>query len=155
MSSIRRARPEDAPGLAALIQPIVDAGGLTALQGPLGPESFAPLFETPDPRARVHVAEGPGGRLLGVQWIEPHSTLPPDVADIATFVDLTAPRRGIGRALFAATLPAARQIGWRRLNAVVPVTNPRGLAYYRAMGFCVIRRESARTILRRGLQPLR
>ena len=140
--------------MAALLAPIVRAGGLTAMPEPTGPETLAPLFDVPDPRLVLHVAETES-RLLGFQWAEPHPALPPDIADMATFVALDAARRGVGRALFAATLPAARARGWRRLNAAVLTSNPRGLAYYRAMGFCIVRREPTRSILRRGLQALR
>ena len=139
--------------MAEVLGPIIDAGGLTAMEGPVSGESFAELFRAPDPRLVLHVAEGEG-RILGFQWVEPRPALPEDVGDVATFVALDAARRGLGARLFQATLPAARAAGWRRLNAAVRRSNPRALAYYRAMGFCEAERSESLRILRRGVQPL-
>ncbi|MEM6439031.1 MAG: GNAT family N-acetyltransferase [Pseudomonadota bacterium] len=148
----RMARAEDAAGMADVLGPIIEAGGLTAMEGPVHASTFDVLFEAPDPRLVLHVIEE-AGRILGFQWVEPHPDLPHDVGDMATFVSLDQGRRGLGARLFAASLPAARAAGWRRLNAVVRPSNPGALSYYRAMGFCEAGEIEGRRILRRGVQP--
>ena len=54
---------------------------------------------------------------------------------IGTHIRPSAARRGVGRALFHATLLAARESGLPAIDATISATNAEGLAYYSAMGF--------------------
>ena len=139
---IRPGTPQDAERMAEILGPIVARGGLTAVQGPVTAATFAPLWASETPViVNFCVSDG---ELFGFQWVETHPALPPDTGDVATFVALDAHRRGVGRALFEATRPAARAAGWRALNATVLATNAGGLAYYRRMGFREVERDAAR-----------
>ena len=146
---IRPGRAPDAAGMASILAPIVDRGGLTAIQGPVDAGLFGPLF-APKARAILHVAEA-DGRLFGFQWVEFHPALPTGTADIATFCALDAHRRGLGRRLFEATRRAAAAAGWTALNASVLETNALGLGYYPAMGFREVGRSDGKVHHRRGL----
>ncbi len=148
---IRPGRASDAAGMAAILAPIVDRGGLTAIQGPVDEGFFGPLF-APDAAVILHVAEA-DGRLFGFQWVESHPALPTGTGDIATFSALDAHRRGVGRRLFEETRRAAAAAGWRALNASVLETNALGLAYYPAMGFREIARSGGKVHHRRALEP--
>ncbi|NER01119.1 MAG: lysozyme [Cyanothece sp. SIO2G6] len=63
-------------------------------------------------RSAWHLAEREDGAILGVQWIEPHSDLPKDMADIATFAALGRQQIGVGSALFVKTLQVAKRLGY-------------------------------------------
>lgn len=54
---------------------------------------------------------------------------------IGTHIRPSAARRGVGRALFRATLLAAQESGLSAIDATISPTNTEGLAYYSAMGF--------------------
>lgn len=86
------------------------------------------------------VAEGRHGEILGFQSliIASHDN-PYNVSTgwgiIGTYVKLGAGRRGIGSALFSATLQAARDAGIANIDATIGSENQLGLAYYASMGF--------------------
>lgn len=60
---------------------------------------------------------------------------------IGTYVRLGTGRRGIGRALFAATLRAARDAGISTIDATIGEENGPALAYYEAIGFRTYRSQ--------------
>ncbi|MEO0360595.1 MAG: GNAT family N-acetyltransferase [Pseudomonadota bacterium] len=130
---VRAVGPADAPAMAALINPIIAKGGTTAYEDPLDAAYFEARIEALAPPFTGHVALA-GGRLVGFQFCEPHSELPPDMGDMATFAALDA-TRGVGSALFAATRTAAEAGGLRALQAYVRADNEGGLAYYEKAGF--------------------
>ena len=89
---------------------------------------------------RCSVAEDAGGDLLGIQILK-HATetnpygVAPGWGIIGTHVSPRAARRGVGKALFAASLAAAREAGLEKVDASIGAGNVEGLAYYEAMGF--------------------
>lgn len=133
---IRPAKPGDAPAMAAILNPIIAAGGTTAREEPVDAAYMAEVIAT---AICCHVAEdGAGtrnGTLAGMQWLDRLPELPPDVGDIATFARMAPKRPGVGRALFAVTCQAARASGLSELNAVIRADNVPGLGYYGKMGF--------------------
>jgi L-amino acid N-acyltransferase YncA len=133
---IRPARPEDAPGLAEVLNPIIAAGGTTAMEDPLDPATLADWFICGPHAVMCHVAEAADGTLLGFQALSDYYPLPPGWADIATFTRQTPRRPGVGRALMAATVAQARAAGLVALNATIRADNAGGLAFYARMGFC-------------------
>ncbi|NNK15315.1 MAG: GNAT family N-acetyltransferase, partial [Sulfitobacter sp.] len=91
--------------------------------------AFAPT------RNAWHVAVDRSERVVGFQWIEPNETLPPEAANIATFVEIGQTGLGIGSALFDATKNAAKELGYVWINANIRADNQGGLIYYQSRGF--------------------
>lgn len=128
---VRPGQPFDAGAMAALLNDIIVQGGTTAFTEPVTGDGLREWMAAGDV---WHVAETEG-EVIGFQWLGPHSDLPKDTADVATFV---APGRhgiGTGSALWEATRDAARMRGWRYVVAVIRADNEGGLAYYGSRGF--------------------
>jgi L-amino acid N-acyltransferase YncA len=132
---VRAAQISDAPGMADVLNPIIQAGGTTALETELSPEDLAHMALRSPSHICCHVAEDGEGRIVGFQWLDKNPKLPPDMGDIATFARLHPKLPGVGRALFAATLEAACEAGLSMLNATIRADNTGGLTYYGKMGF--------------------
>ena len=131
---LRAATPADAPGMAGVINPIIAIGGTTAHQGPFTAERILAHYLAAPGLLTCHLAEA-DGRILGFQVLERLEVLPAGWADIGTFVAPGSQRRGIGGALMAATLAAARAAGVATVNATIRADNAPGLAYYARHGF--------------------
>ncbi len=88
-----------------------------------------------------------GGRVLGFQSLKravennPYGA-PVGWGVIGTHILPSAARRGIGRALFEATLGIARELELPAIDATIGINNAEGLAYYEAMGFREYRRNA-------------
>jgi len=131
---IRKAIPSDASELAALLNEIIRAGGTTAIETELSPAEFDEWFISGQYPLACHVAED-GGVLYGFQSLSLFGGPPTGWADIATFARMAPKKNGVGTALFAATLEAARALGLETINATIRADNVSGLAYYGKMGF--------------------
>lgn len=86
------------------------------------------------------VAEDDDGTLLGLQILKMASEGNAYGVDvgwgiIGTHVRPSAARRGVGKALFAATRKAAVDAGLSRIDATIGATNLEGISYYDAIGF--------------------
>ena len=131
--SVRKAMLLDARPMAELLNEIVAEGTTTAIARPVTGDDIAAWMDTD--RAAWSVAVDEGGEVLGFQWIEPADYLPPEAAEIASFVRMGRTGLGIGSALFAATERAARALGYRWINANIRADNEGGLIYYQSRGF--------------------
>lgn len=134
MIHIRPAGTLDSGPMSRLLNEIIRRGGTTALTRPVTAADLAGWMSR-GRRAAWHLAEDEGGALQGFQWIEQVEALPPDAAEIATFVKVGQTGLGIGSRLFAATEAAARTLGYRWIRANIRADNHGGLAYYRSRGF--------------------
>ena len=139
---IRPVAPADAAAIVGLLDPIIRAGGLTAMTPGTVDDQHAFIADLP-PRATYFLAEDAHGTLLGIQDILP---IPGDAGfdeggEISTFVRLGQHGRGIGRRLSDASFAAARARGYRRLFATIRADNPGALAFYRALGFRIVERR--------------
>lgn len=134
MIHVRPAGPLDAPAMARLLNEIIDEGTTTALATPLSGQAMASRMAQ-SRRAAWHIAETDEGELVGFQWIEQVDSLPPEAAEIASFVKIGKTGLGIGSALFRATEKAARALGYSWIRANIRADNPSGLIYYQSRGF--------------------
>ncbi|MEU1811665.1 GNAT family N-acetyltransferase [Micromonospora sp. WMMD1076] len=138
---IRTATPADWPLIWPFLRAIVAAG--ETYTWPLDvTEERARRLWMPPPPARTVVAVAPDGALLGSAKLAPNQGGPGDhVANASFMVAPAAAGRGVGRALAAHVLDAARADGYRAMqfNAVV-VTNTRAVELWRSLGFEVIGR---------------
>lgn len=138
---IRPATRDDAEPMSALINPIIAEGATTAHRRPFDAARMRAHYIAP-PRLIACVTAWDGEALLGFQstefadpdWEGPHM-VPEDWGCIGSFVNPDAQGRGVGRALFAATLKAAQVAGAVAIDATIRADNVPGLAYYSRIGF--------------------
>lgn len=131
---VRPATAADAAACARILNPIITAGGTTAYEDPVDEPYLADWITSAGPGETRLVAEVEGA-VVGFQFLDDHPELAPGIADISTFAERGRRRAGVGRALTAATVAAARRAGWAEINATIRADNAGGLAFYSAMGF--------------------
>lgn len=135
MIKVRTPISLDTADMADLLNEIIAAGGTTAQTRAVEPGDIKAWMAYAPGQTAWHVAVDNAETVVGFQWIEPHKDLPPDAADISTFVRLGRSGLGIGSALFTATAKAARALGYRWINANIRADNEGGLIYYQSRGF--------------------
>jgi len=135
MIKVRRPIPLDLTDMARLLNAIIHEGGTTALARPVTGDDLVDWMAFEPTRNAWHVAVDGSERVVGFQWIEPEKTLPPEAANIATFVEIGQTGLGIGSALFDATKKAAKELGYIWINANIRADNEGGLIYYQSRGF--------------------
>ncbi|WP_299936448.1 GNAT family N-acetyltransferase [uncultured Pelagimonas sp.] len=135
MITVRRAGPLDARPMANLLNEIIAEGGTTALTTPVSPQDLRDWMQSDTNVSAWHIAEDEAGDVLGFQLIKPEAYLPDEAVDIATFAKVGRVKMGIGSKLFEKTKEAARQLGYRWINANIRADNSGGLAYYQSRGF--------------------
>ena len=139
---IREACPDDAEAVVGILNPIIEAGEYTVLDGPLSVEEERRFISSFPSRGIFHVAQSrSNGRVVGLQTMEPFATYAhafDHVGVIATYVDLGRRRRGIGKRLFEATFDAARRKGYEKIFTYVRGDNLAALAAYVKCGFRIV-----------------
>jgi L-amino acid N-acyltransferase YncA len=125
----------DAGSMARLLNSIIEKGGTTALTRPVTATDIRQWMAVNANMSAWHVALDDQEQVVGFQWISPHENLPPEAADVATFVKLGRSGLGIGSALFTATQKAARDLGYVWINATIRADNEGGITYYQSRGF--------------------
>lgn len=134
MIDVRRVTPTDTAEMAELLNEIITTGGTTAITKPVTGRDLQEKIADGGDRSAWHAAFD-GNSLVGFQWVGPHANLPPEAADIATFVRQGQTGLGIGSALFNATAKAAKSLGYVWINATIRADNTGGLTYYQSRGF--------------------
>lgn len=133
---IRPVRIGDAEGMIAVINPIIRAGGTTAIEGEYSLADQRQFIRDIGPFATCLVAvDDETGGVVGFQGYDRHHALPDYIADIATFVRIGEKGRGVGSLLSEATFKAASDDGFTEMNATIRADNFEGLAYYTKIGF--------------------
>lgn len=143
---IRKARADDAGGIVAIFNRIVEAGRYTAFVDSFTVEEERAFIDNLPPRSIFHVAlQGPQEIVVGFQTVTPFQTGPgtyteafDHVATIGTYVDLAHHRQGIASALFEATFVEARALGYEKFFTYVRADNVSGLAAYLSHGFRIV-----------------
>jgi L-amino acid N-acyltransferase YncA len=150
--SIRRATPEDAAGVAAVLNDAILGGSPTILDTPFSVEDERAYIEGLSSRSFIHVAETPGAGIVGFQAVVPWSdfatTAHDHVATMGTFVTAAHRRRGVGASLARASFAAALALGYEKVFTDLRADNLDSLAYHLSLGFTVV--GSARGQARAG-----
>jgi L-amino acid N-acyltransferase YncA len=133
--TIREATTKDAPQMAELLNEIIEIGGTTAFLQQVSADQITHWIIKDSGTASWHVAVNDTGHILGQQSAEPHEKLPPEAADIASYVRIGATGLRIGTQLFESTSVKAQALGYVWLNASIRSDNDSGLRYYAKMGF--------------------
>lgn len=135
MIRVRPAMQLDTASMARLLNEIIKIGGTTALVRPVTGQDISDWMGFAPERSAWQVALDDGERVVGFQWITTNESLPPDAAEIATFVQVGQTGLGIGSALFSATAKAAKELGYVWIRANIRADNEGGLTYYQSRGF--------------------
>lgn len=133
---VRRARSDDGPGLADLLNRIIARGGTTALEEPFTPEGLDQAYLTgPDVICCFVAVDRASGEYQGFQTLGRYADLPEGYGDIGTFARVDGTQRGVGGALFEATRAEAGRLGLAGINATIRADNAGGLRFYSRQGF--------------------
>jgi len=139
---VREAAPDDAEGVAAVLNAIVAAGEPVAYDAPLTAEAERRYIAAFPERGVFHVAaRRDDGVIIGFQSMEPFATYThafDHVGVIGTYVARDCRRRGVASRLFAATFEAARRQGFEKIFTYIRADNPAALATYAAQEFQVV-----------------
>ena len=135
MITVRRAISLDTGSMADLLNAIIAEGGTTAITRTVTAQDLQEWMTADGDRSAWHVALNGQEKVVGFQWIASADYLPAEAADIATFVQIGQTGLGIGSKLFDATRRAAKDLGYRWINANIRSDNEGGLIYYQSRGF--------------------
>ena len=136
--------PDDAEALTEILNPIIETGLYTVLDTKFTVDHERAFIEA-FPDRGVFLAAEIDERVVGFQVLEPiadYTHAFDHVASLGTFVKLDRRSQGIARALFEATLRAARKKGYEKLFTFVRADNPAALAVYKSQGFSEVGRAA-------------
>jgi L-amino acid N-acyltransferase YncA len=140
--TIRHAKPDDAAGIVAIFNPIIEARSMTLFDTPFSVEAERSYISGLTARDIFHVAvRAADDAIVGFQSLSPFATYThafDHVGVIGTYVGLANRRQGIGRSLFPVTFKAARQKGYEKIFTYIRADNPPALAAYQSQGFRVV-----------------
>ena len=138
---VRPATFRDAAGMSRVLAEIL---ALWGSDRPDDPDHVLGFYIDHPDRVLCSVAEDREGRLLGFQSLKRAGTgnaygVTPGWGIIGTYVTQQATRRGVGSALFTATVQAAERAALPKIDATIASDNQQGLRYYEAIGFVTYR----------------
>ena len=149
-AEVRLGTPDDAPGVARLINGVIAEGAPVLLTGSFSDEEERAFLAALAPRGGFHVAVAaePQGiaaaaappTVVAAQVFAPYAAGMPahdHVAVMGTWVDAAWRRRGLGRSLWERTAGLARERGFTRVFTDVRADNLDSLAFHLALGFSV------------------
>ena len=136
---IRKAIPDDAKAVAAVINSVILEGKYTALTNPFTVEEERIFIEGLCNRSALFVAEV-DEEIVGIQVVEPdalaqHTDSMQHVATIGTWVQSNFRGRKIGQLLAEASFEFAHAKNFRKIAIQVIADNTRALRFYGNLGF--------------------
>ena len=137
LPEVRLAVPEDAEGIAAVLNAVVREGGRTAIDRTYTPAQERLFLKGLPARAFLVLAKL-GAIVAGFQVVEPYAAYTgamDHVATVGTYVVAPARRHGVGDALSKLTFEHARGMGFEKLVAAIRADNDAALAFYARAGF--------------------
>jgi L-amino acid N-acyltransferase YncA len=139
---VREATPDDAEAIVRILNPIIDAGVYTVLDGPIAAEQERSFIRGCSPQGVFHVAVDTADRtVVGFQNAQPIAAYThafDHVCDMGTYVDLARRRQGIASALFRASFAALADRRCEKIFTFVRADNPVSLKTYQHHGFTVV-----------------
>jgi ribosomal protein S18 acetylase RimI-like enzyme len=147
---VRRATPEDAPGIVAVLAAVIDERIHTAIDRVWSVEQERRYLESLSAREVIHVALDDADRVVGLQILDRWSAVLDSMAhvgQVGTFLLPAWRGRGIGRELWNATVAFARKARYQKLLVQVRGTNAHAQSFYRRLGFAECGRLSRQVII--------
>jgi len=135
---IRRARPEDAAGIAAVMEVIAGERIYSAIDRAWSVEEERRYIESRSPREALFVAVDDDHGIVGLQNLCLWSSELPSMAHVGhvgTFLLPAWRRHGLGHRLWAATRAFAHEMAYRKIVIYVRGSNTSAQSFYRTLGF--------------------
>ena len=137
MIAIRKATPDDAEAIIAVLEEIASERVHTAINKPWSAGQQRSHLVSLSAREAVHVAHA-AQEVVGYQTLElwaPTIDSMAHVGQLGTFLRSAWRRQGIGEALFRATLDFARQHNFLKFVIQVRASNTPAQSFYERLGF--------------------
>ncbi|MGY6552526.1 MAG: arsinothricin resistance N-acetyltransferase ArsN1 family B [Erythrobacter sp.] len=133
---IRQATIRDGAAVQRIYAPYVAGTTISLEDVPPDPAEMARRISEIGAHYPFLVAEQ-AGEIMGYAYASQHRTRAAyrTSVDIAIYVAAHAHRQGIGRALMAALLPAAKARGYHAAFSGIALPNPASISLHEAMGF--------------------
>jgi L-amino acid N-acyltransferase YncA len=142
MLEIREAMLDDADGIVAVLNPIIETGAYSVLDAPVTADTERAFIRNCSPRGVFLVAiDRADGAVVGFQNTQPLVTYThafDHVGETGTYVDLSRRRQGIATQLFQASFAIALDRGYEKIFTFVRADNPAALQTYLRHGFQVV-----------------
>src|SRR5580765_8313019 len=124
-ATIRRAQPDDAAGIVAVMEVIAAERIHSAIDRSWSVDDERRYLESLSAREAIHIALDETRAIVGVQILDRWSTLDSmaHVGQLGTFLLPAWRRKGVGRELSDATLAFARAAGYRKIVIYVRASN--------------------------------
>ena len=123
---VRKASPLDASGIVRVLAAVASERIHSAIDKVWTVEQEARYLESLSPRETFHVAVDESGEIIGFQSLDLWSSLLPSMAHLGQAGTFFLPDwrgQGVGRRLWNATEPFAREKGYRKIAIQVRATN--------------------------------
>ena len=147
---IRRATPDDADGVSRVLQSVVSERIHSAIDRAWTAGQQRSYLESLSSREVFHVAIAASGHCIGYQSLDLYSSVLPSMAHVGQLGTFLLPEwrgRGVGQALFDATIAFAASVGYRKLVIQVRASNRSAQAFYQRLGFVECGRLRAQAII--------
>ncbi|HEX8342099.1 MAG TPA: GNAT family N-acetyltransferase [Tepidisphaeraceae bacterium] len=133
---VRIATPADADAVARIYRPYVTHTALTFDETPPSPDAFAQRIRQTLERDPFLVAERDGG-VVGFAYASPRGSRASFrwSIDTAVYVDESAPRTGVGTALYGRLIPVLARQGYAKAYAVITMPNAPSVGLHESLGF--------------------
>jgi L-amino acid N-acyltransferase YncA len=147
---VRRATPEDAPGIVGVLAAVIDERVHSAIDRVWSVEQERRYLESLSAREVIHVALDDADRVVGLQILDRWSAVLDSMAhvgQVGTFLLPAWRGRGVGRDLWNATVAFARDARYQKLVVQVRGTNAHAQSFYRRLAFAECGRLSRQVII--------
>jgi RimJ/RimL family protein N-acetyltransferase len=144
---------DDADGIARVLTTVVSERVHSAIDRAWTADQQRSYLASLSGREVFHVAMDASGHLIGYQSLDLYSPILPSMAHVGQLGTFLLPPwrgRGVGRALFDATLQFAAGAGYRKLVIQVRASNVSAQTFYRRLGFIECGRLHAQVVIDGG-----
>ena len=147
---VRRATPDDADGITAVLDAVTRERVYSAIERPWTAAEQGRYLASLSDREAFHVAISETGDVVGYQSLDLYSPILPSMAHVGALGTFLLPawrRNGVGQALFDTTRQFAALAGYRKFVIQVRASNLAAQAFYTQLGFVECGRLRAQVIV--------
>lgn len=139
---VREVCPDDAEEIVGILNPVIESGAYTVLDSPVTADFEREFIKNFPERGLFYTAlDEHSKKIIGFQNIEPfaaYTSAFDHVGIIATYVNLSYRRQGVGQHLSEVVFENAGAKGYEKLFTYIRADNAGALAFYSKLGFRIV-----------------